>query len=85
VGKGRVAENSIAQYFHWMFVKRRKRLNARRRVMDLMEYKPKSILVTHDMPPVEEESSDKPAKKTFYYWQVPRREFENRRAKEMNP
>jgi hypothetical protein len=50
-----------------------------------MEYKPESIFVPQDVPPIEEECSDEPSYEAFRKGHVPRRQFEEREAKEANP
>jgi hypothetical protein len=54
-------------------------------MMNLMEYKPESVLVAQDVPPIEEECSDKPSYEALRKWHVPRGEFEQRDAKYPNP
>src|SRR6266446_125741 len=54
-------------------------------MMDLMEYKPESILVPQHVPPIKEKCSDEPAHESFRKRHVPRRQFDDRDPKEVNP
>jgi hypothetical protein len=49
--------------------------------MDLMEYKPESILVPQHVPPIKEKCSDEPSYEAFRKRHIPSRQFEDRDAK----
>src|SRR5215831_16093403 len=54
-------------------------------MMDLMEHKPETVLVSYNVPPVEEERSDKPAHEPFQRWHPPSGQVEHRYVEDSDP
>jgi hypothetical protein len=54
-------------------------------MMNLMEYKPESILVPQHVPPIKEKCSNEPPDEAFRERHVPGGQMENRDVKDPNP
>src|SRR5215831_15476468 len=54
-------------------------------MMDLMEHKPETVFVSYNVPPVEEERSDKPAYEPFQCWHPPGGQVEHRCVEDSDP
>lgn len=69
-----------------MLIKRSYGLDARRRVMNLVERQPPALLVSQNVPPIKEKRADKPADETLSQRHLPRGQIEKgNAAKQLDP
>src|SRR5919205_471333 len=65
------AQDCIAQDLDRMLVERRQNLDARWRVVNLVEHEPPSFRMTRAMPPVKEKRTGEPADEAFKQRRIP--------------